>query len=320
MGNLQKVVYLTEAQAQTLFTNGTITVDGVTVTYSADDLYVTPQDAPVTDVQVNGTSVLSNGVANIPVTDGINPGVIIVRNGNDGLKLDSNNRINIEAANSTRIKSGEDNYRPITTYRQHESAFYGLAKVAGDSTQSASSNAVGTYTDAAKIAIQKMLGIYEAPWELIKEETFTNAESADHHITTDSNSSPFELSDVILHLSIPSQNNEASVGNYGLVNMHFGDGTYDYYQAELGAKTLAANSSTQYAFIKLEQSQKMRMLEFNKWTSSGNYTATCRQSASYNSVAAAFSVYTNPTYVKDILIKSVLGTMTYRLYGKRKWT
>ena len=42
--------------------------------------------------------------------------------------------------------------------RQHESTFYGLAKAAGDSTQSASTLSVGTYTDDAKIAIRNMLG------------------------------------------------------------------------------------------------------------------------------------------------------------------
>ena len=40
---------------------------------------------------------------------------------------------------------------------QHESAFYALAKAAGDSTQSSSSNAVGTYTESAKSAISDML-------------------------------------------------------------------------------------------------------------------------------------------------------------------
>jgi len=49
--SLQKIVYLTEAQAQTLFANGTITVDGVTVTYSADDLYVTPA-SPAAEVSI----------------------------------------------------------------------------------------------------------------------------------------------------------------------------------------------------------------------------------------------------------------------------
>lgn len=49
--SLQKIVYMTEAQAQTLFTNGTITVDDVTVTYSADDLYVTPA-SPAAEVSI----------------------------------------------------------------------------------------------------------------------------------------------------------------------------------------------------------------------------------------------------------------------------
>ena len=42
MAALSKIVYLTEAQCQTLFANGTITVDGVTINYSQNDLYVTP--------------------------------------------------------------------------------------------------------------------------------------------------------------------------------------------------------------------------------------------------------------------------------------
>ena len=51
MANLGKVVYLTDAQYQTLITNGTITVGGVTVTYSQNDLYVTPA-SPAAEVSV----------------------------------------------------------------------------------------------------------------------------------------------------------------------------------------------------------------------------------------------------------------------------
>ena len=56
------------------------------------------------------------------------------------------------------IKTGTDGLRPITSAKQHEATFYGLAKAAGDTTQSASDNAVGTYTDTAKAAIRTMLG------------------------------------------------------------------------------------------------------------------------------------------------------------------
>lgn len=42
MANLGKVIYLTEQQYTTLYTNGTLTVGNVTITYSADDLYLIP--------------------------------------------------------------------------------------------------------------------------------------------------------------------------------------------------------------------------------------------------------------------------------------
>lgn len=44
MANLGKVVYLSEQQKNELFTNNTITVDGVTINYSDNDIYATPGD------------------------------------------------------------------------------------------------------------------------------------------------------------------------------------------------------------------------------------------------------------------------------------
>ena len=55
------------------------------------------------------------------------------------------------------IKQGGRIYEPLATGHQHASTFYGLAKAAGDTTQSQSSNAVGTYTEDAKSAISEML-------------------------------------------------------------------------------------------------------------------------------------------------------------------
>lgn len=45
MSTLGKIVYLSEAQASELFANGSITVDETTITYSANDLYLTPENA-----------------------------------------------------------------------------------------------------------------------------------------------------------------------------------------------------------------------------------------------------------------------------------
>ena len=112
--------------------------------------------APVQDVQVNGTSVLSNGVANVPIADNNNFGVVKI-NAGYGIKINSNGQIQVQNASTTGVKDATSDYYPITPSRQHNATFYGLAKAAGDTTQSASANAVGTYTESAKSAISEML-------------------------------------------------------------------------------------------------------------------------------------------------------------------
>ena len=117
----------------------------------------------VTDVQVNGTSVVSDGVANVPIANANNLGVVKIDTGTYGIKKFSTTSpvLAINSATSDFIKNpsnyGTANTRPITPNHQHESTFYGLAKASGDTTQSASSNAVGTYTEEAKSKISDML-------------------------------------------------------------------------------------------------------------------------------------------------------------------
>ena len=115
---------------------------------------------PVTDVQVNGTSILSNGVANVPIA-GASYGVVKIPNTNSGLQILTSGTAAIAAADPQLIKDGATIYKPIVPGTQHESTFYGLAKAAGDSTQSASSHTVGTYTESAKSAISQMLNAPE---------------------------------------------------------------------------------------------------------------------------------------------------------------
>ena len=66
MPNYQKrIVYLSEEQLSQLYANGSITVDGTTITYSDNDMYVTPQSEPIYPVPnaTNGNfvSLTSNG-------------------------------------------------------------------------------------------------------------------------------------------------------------------------------------------------------------------------------------------------------------------
>ena len=117
---------------------------------------------PVEDVQVNGVSVLNNGVADIPIAKNNDDvaGVVKLYSAY-GVQKSSNNYLQVNGASQSDIKTGANAYKPIVPLRIQDSTFYGLAKAAGDTTQSSSNNAVGNYTDSAKTAIKNMLGVPE---------------------------------------------------------------------------------------------------------------------------------------------------------------
>ena len=113
--------------------------------------------ARVGDIQVNGTSIISNGVANVPVGRGKYLGV--VRIDGSGLTINSAGIVQIIPDQDSSYKNATSYTAPVVAAKQHMSTFYGLAKAAGDTTQSVSSNEVGNYTNEAKNAIRNMLGV-----------------------------------------------------------------------------------------------------------------------------------------------------------------
>ena len=129
------------------------------VEYRADtELFiekVTPE-VSVDDVQINGTSIVENGVANVPIANADRLGVIKASS-SYGLYIATNGLVSIQKATDADAKAGTTPYRPIMPSNQHMSAFYGLAKAAGDTSQASSSNAVGTYTENAISKINDML-------------------------------------------------------------------------------------------------------------------------------------------------------------------
>ena len=147
-----------------------------------EDYILTEQDkqdiaglvnVPVTDVQIDGASILSNGVANVPVLDNtlnkVGDFYAIpyfhdgYANGFSAISRNGKYYLALKSASNSGIKSSkvlnQNGYGVIDPSNIHVGTFYGLAKSAGDTTQSKSSNAVGTYTDEAKAAIRTMLGI-----------------------------------------------------------------------------------------------------------------------------------------------------------------
>ena len=113
----------------------------------------------LSDIQINGVSILQNGIANIPLAGTIN-GVNVLgvcKPGGMGIRINSSGEIYIVRATSEGIKTGTNNFNPIVPSNQHESVFYALAKLAGVDLASGS-DVVGVYPQNAKTAILAMLG------------------------------------------------------------------------------------------------------------------------------------------------------------------
>lgn len=109
----------------------------------------------VEDVQINGTSIVSNGVANIPLASNTTVGVARV-DGQHGI-LAINGLLGVRTAGYNTIKAGIDTTNSVLTPGwQAISVFYGLAKIAGHDEKD-STLSVGQYTESAKSSIHDML-------------------------------------------------------------------------------------------------------------------------------------------------------------------
>lgn len=60
MANLNKIVYLSEEQKNTLFTTGSVTANGTTITYNPNDLYITPPAYDATPTE-NSSNLITSG-------------------------------------------------------------------------------------------------------------------------------------------------------------------------------------------------------------------------------------------------------------------
>ena len=109
------------------------------------------------DVQINGVSIVDDGVANIPYAGDNIAGVVKVT-GLAGVSM-NNGDLKVNFALGSNVKQGSSQGLALNPALQHEAVFYGLAKAAGDTSQASSNNAVGVYTNPAKAYIKNMLGI-----------------------------------------------------------------------------------------------------------------------------------------------------------------
>ena len=137
-----------------------ITVEGSEMALPLQFVRVRDGETPelsVQDVQVNGVSVLdAQGVANVPVATTSTGGLGVVQPFVNSFVVDSAGQLRIAFAAYSHVKEGTNDYRPITSAKEHAAAFYGFAKAAG-SDEKNSTLPVGQYTESAKSAISQML-------------------------------------------------------------------------------------------------------------------------------------------------------------------
>ncbi len=275
-------------------------------------------DAKSIDVRINGESVVQNGIANIPYSTQDIYGLIKVStNGTFGVVSDQG-LLKVSPAGYANLQAGTASRMPITPARQHEALFFALAKLAGVDLANETVT-LGQYPESAKIAIQKMLGIYEAPWELIRTDTDTNSSAASYEISVDDNGSPFALTDLLFVLTTPIQNTPASIGSYGRIYFYYGSDSYSYNTAYIGTYTQEAGDGLRTSTCVITQNNGFKTVQYLTNTTGGGdaYPKMHACSVPKGSVDGFF-VGEESVYSK-VVIGEITGTFKYALYGRRKW-
>lgn len=111
---------------------------------------------PVQDVQIDGVSVLSDGVANVPIANTWNKLGLVKIPDFRALTLDADGNLSVKRALLKAEKIGNSETMVLTPSSKACVTFYGLAEAAGD-TSLVYATPVGQYTESAKSAISTML-------------------------------------------------------------------------------------------------------------------------------------------------------------------
>ena len=293
--------------------------DSMEIAYPVDTKkYIDAGSSNVKDVQLIDTSILVNGVANIPRMTSSVSGVAKVGN---GLGMSSSGQLRINAAGDSYLKAGTDLYYPVVSGKQHVSAFYALAKLAGVDLANETVT-LGQYPDAAKIAIQKMLGVYQSPWEIINEESFTNATEADKIITVDKYGNPFELVEAIMLFELPKLSDgdvDSSKGNYGQIWFIYDNGN-KYIAPEPGSFSRVVGGDGKGAWYYIQNNNGL-IVTMATLAATNTNSQSLRMRYIHNSYSGMGVFVDDGTFgITSVNIRGVTGNGQYRLYGRRKWT
>ena len=156
-----------------------------------------------------------------------------------------------------------------------------------------------------------------AGYELINEETYTNAELAHHPITTDKNGNEFELTDVILLFETPKQDTSSQKASDGQIQFYYGPTGDDYYYWNIGTWTQNADAAAHGAFCFIEQRDGLVFISATQNATAPNYGNFRYVYRKGFGIASGIFPVGDGFSINKIDIRGVLGTAHYVLYGKR---
>lgn len=163
----------------------------------------------------------------------------------------------------------------------------------------------------------KYIQEHRAPWELIREGTFTKATEEDFIITIGADDKTFQLTDLILMFETPVQETYAAKGAYGQITFYYG--TELSITTECGSWTQEANGQAHAISTWIKNDDGMIIaMGGGVTTSSNNWGMRLRYLNNFGSSTAFF--YYPGFAVNKIVIKAVTGKGHYKLYGRRKET
>lgn len=145
------------------------------------------------DVQINGESIVQDGVANIPYPAYSVAGVVKIRN-SLGLGVGNDGAAYVEYSTNSDISNRSSNFKPITP-RNLDFAV-----------KSAICDGVGAaWTDAEKIAAQNRIGVAEKSFELI--ENYTMTETAIFSRQYEPDSTPYNFKALLVYITNNTESN-----------------------------------------------------------------------------------------------------------------
>jgi len=160
----------------------------------------------------------------------------------------------------------------------------------------------------------------EPPWELIREDSVTNATEDAVYISVDGNGNAFEISSMRLLIWTPAQETTAILGGWGAVTLFKNNSTVmatNLYNTA-SSKTVNPSDSRVAGFLQIEYSGGMAFLSQYNYTNLNGY-ANLTMKTYVDTSLGYYPFRLNPDFgIDKIKIHSITGTISFRLYGRRK--